>query len=169
MKTTQNTSTEINTPTQRLSNEDIYNDISFLVQEQVDEMLTRGGTNEFNWSNATNYTDDILNGGMTYGWLVGLCNGDKDEFADCVNNSMNEHNGWKNETTWTINVFFMETIEKMLKEGSSHENIEFQIKRQLNQDLYLEQRNILNCALKLVDWDTLIARATENVEKEKVA
>jgi len=82
---------------------------------------------------------------------------------------MNEYNGWKNETTWTINVFYMETIEKMLKEGSSHENIEFQIKRQLNQDLYLEQRNILNCALKLVDWDTLIARATENVEKEKVA
>ena len=83
--------------------------------------------------------------------------------------SMNEHNGWKNETTWTINVFFMETIEEMLKAGSSQENIEFQIKRKLNQDLYLEQRNIIGCALKLVDWDTLIARATENVEKEKVA
>jgi hypothetical protein len=82
---------------------------------------------------------------------------------------MNEHNGWKNETTWTINVFFMETIEEMLKAGSSQENIEFQIKRKLNQDLYLEQRNIIGCALKLVDWDTLIARATENVEKEKVA
>jgi len=27
----------------------------------------------------------------------------------------------------------------------------------------------MGCALKLVDWDTLIARATENVEKEKVA
>ena len=82
---------------------------------------------------------------------------------------MNEHNGWKNETTWTINVFFMETIEEMLKAGSSQENIEFQIKRKLNQDLYLEQRNIIGCALKLVDWETLIARATENVEKEKVA
>ena len=82
---------------------------------------------------------------------------------------MNEHNGWKNETTWTINVFFMETIEEMLKAGSSHENIELQIKRKLTQDLYLEQRNIIGCALKLVDWDTLIARATENVEKEKVA
>jgi hypothetical protein len=82
---------------------------------------------------------------------------------------MNEHNGWKNETTWTINVFFMEAIEEMLKAGSSQENIEFQIKRKLNQDLYLEQRNIIGCALKLVDWDTLIARATENVEKEKVA
>ena len=82
---------------------------------------------------------------------------------------MNEHNGWKNETTWTINVFFMETIEEMLKSGSSQENIEFQIKRKLNQDLYLEQRNIIGCALKLVDWDKLIARAAENDEKEKVA
>ena len=82
---------------------------------------------------------------------------------------MNEHNGWKNEITWTINVFFMETIEEMLKAGSSQENIEFQIKRKLTQDLYLEQRNIIGCALKLVDWDTLIARATEIVEKEKVA
>ena len=82
---------------------------------------------------------------------------------------MDEFKGWKNETTWTINVFFMETIEEMLKAGSSQENIEFQIKRKLNQDLYLEQRNVLGCALKLVDWDTLIARATENVEKEKVA
>ena len=63
----------------------------------------------------------------------------------------------------------METIEEMLKAGSSQENIEFQIKRKLTQDLYLEQRNIIGCALKLVDWDTLIARATENVEKEKVA
>lgn len=78
---------------------------------------------------------------------------------------MNEHNGWKNETTWTINVFFMETIEEMLKAGSSQENIEFQIKRKLTQDLYLEQRNIIGCALKLVDWDTLIARATENITK----
>ena len=82
---------------------------------------------------------------------------------------MNEHNGWKNETTWTINVFYMETIEQMLKNGNAQENIVHHIKRELNQDLYLEQRNIIGCALKLVDWDTLIARATENVEKEKVA
>jgi hypothetical protein len=82
---------------------------------------------------------------------------------------MNEHNGWKNETTWTINVFYMETIEQMLKDGNTQENIVHRIKRELNQDLYLEQRNIIGCALKLVDWDTLIARATENVEKEKVA
>jgi len=82
---------------------------------------------------------------------------------------MNEHNGWKNETTWTINVFYMETIEQMLKNGNTQENIVHHIKRELNQDLYLEQRNIIGCALKLVDWDTLIARATENVEKEKVA
>ena len=82
---------------------------------------------------------------------------------------MSDYNGWKNETTWTINVFYMETIEQMLKVGNTQENIVHHIKRELNQDLYLEQRNIIGCALKLVDWDTLIARATENVEKEKVA
>ena len=82
---------------------------------------------------------------------------------------MNEYNGCKNETTWTINVFYMETIEQMLKDGNTQEKIVHHIKRELNQDLYLEQRNIIGCALKLVDWDTLIARATENVAKEKVA
>lgn len=82
---------------------------------------------------------------------------------------MNEHNGWKNETTWTINVFYMDTIEQMLKDGATEESIVHHIKRELNQDLYLEQRNVIGCALKIVDWDTLIARATENVAKEKVA
>ena len=43
--------------------------------------------------------------------------------------------------------------------------IEEHIKRQLNQDLYLEQRNILGCALKLVDWYTLFARAKENIKE----
>ena len=78
---------------------------------------------------------------------------------------MNEHNGWKNETTWTINVFYMERIEKMLDEGCSQETIVEYIKRELNQDLYLEQRNLIGCALKLVDWDTLFTRAIENITK----
>jgi predicted N-acyltransferase len=78
---------------------------------------------------------------------------------------MNEHNGWKNETTWTINVFYMETIEKMLEQGCSHETIVEHIKRELNQDLYLEQRNLIGCALKLVDWDTLFTRAIVNITK----
>ena len=78
---------------------------------------------------------------------------------------MNEHNGWKNETTWTINVFYMERIEKMLDEGCSQETIVEHIKRELNQDLYLEQRNLIGCALKLVDWDTLFTRAIENITK----
>ena len=78
---------------------------------------------------------------------------------------MNEHNGWKNETTWTINVFYMEKIEKMLDEGCSQETIIEYIKRELNQDLYLEQRNLIGCALKLVDWDTLFTRAIENITK----
>jgi hypothetical protein len=78
---------------------------------------------------------------------------------------MNEHNGWKNETTWTINVFYMERIERMLDEGCSQETIVEYIKRELNQDLYLEQRNLIGCALKLVDWDTLFTRAIENITK----
>jgi hypothetical protein len=82
---------------------------------------------------------------------------------------MNEYNGWKNETTWTMNVFYMETIEKMLNDGLAQESIVEHIKFMLTGDLNLTQRNIMGCALKLVDWDTLIARATENVEKEKVA
>ena len=53
----------------------------------------------------------------------------------------------------------------MLKSGSSEDAIEEHIKRQLNQDLYLEQRNILGCALKLVDWYTLFARAKENIKE----
>ena len=78
---------------------------------------------------------------------------------------MNEHNGWKNETTWTINVFYMEKIEKMLDEGCSQDTIVEYIKRELNQDLYMEQRNLIGCALKLVDWDTLFTRAIENITK----
>ncbi len=79
--------------------------------------------------------------------------------------SMNEHNGWKNETTWTVNVFYMETIQEMLKSGATQETIVEYIKRNLSQDLYLEQRNIIGCALKLVDWDTLVARAKENIKE----
>ena len=78
---------------------------------------------------------------------------------------MSEHNGWKNETTWTINVFYMEKIERMLDEGCSQETIVEYIKRELNQDLYMEQRNIIGCALKLVDWGTLFTRAIENITK----
>lgn len=129
MKTTQNTSTQINTPTQRLSNKDIYNDISFLVQEQVDEMLTRGGTNEFNWRNATNYTDDILDAGMTYGWLVGLCNGDKDEFADCVNNSMTEDEAGEMISNYEkYQMVYNKNLRKMIKQAG------------LTRDVYLERR-----------------------------
>jgi hypothetical protein len=78
---------------------------------------------------------------------------------------MNEHNGWKNETTWTINIFYMEKIEKMLDEGCSQETIVEYIKRELSQDLYMEQRNLIGCALKLVDWDLLFTRAIENITK----
>ena len=53
----------------------------------------------------------------------------------------------------------------MLEQGCSHETIVEHIKRELNQDLYLEQRNLIGCALKLVDWDTLFTRAIENITK----
>ena len=79
--------------------------------------------------------------------------------------SINEYNGWKNETPWTVNVFYMETIQEMLKSGATQETIVEYIKRNLSQDLYLEQRNIIGCALKLVDWDTLVARAKENIKE----
>ena len=82
---------------------------------------------------------------------------------------MSDYNGWKNKVTWNINVFYMETVERMLKDGATEEGIVHHIKRELNQDLYLEQRNIIGCALKIVDWDTLIARAKENVQKEQPA
>jgi len=82
---------------------------------------------------------------------------------------MSDYNGWKNKVTWNINVFYMETVERMLKDGATEEGIVHHIKRELNQDLYLEQRNLINFALELVDWDTLIARAKENVQKEQPA
>jgi hypothetical protein len=82
---------------------------------------------------------------------------------------MSDYNGWKNKVTWNINVFYMETVERMLKDGTTEEGIVHHIKRELNQDLYLEQRNLINFALELVDWDTLIARAKENVQKEQPA
>ena len=75
-----------NTPTKRLKHKEIYDDIYLLVQDQVDEMLQRGGTYEFNWSNATNYTDDILGYGPTNGWLVSLYCEDEDQFAEYMYN-----------------------------------------------------------------------------------
>lgn len=82
---------------------------------------------------------------------------------------MSEYNGWKNETTWTINVFYMEAFEDMVKGGGSFEDMKWYVENELRKGLSRQQRNVMGCALKLVDWDTLIARATENVEKEKVA
>ena len=121
-----------NTPTKRLSKEDIYNDIYLLVKEQVDEMLQRGGTNEFNWRNATNYTDDILNGGITYGWLVGLWNGDKDEFADFVNNSMTEHEAGEMIANYEkYQMVYNKNLRKMIKEAG------------LTRDVYLQRKWVI--------------------------
>ena len=73
-----------NTPKKRLSNEDIYNDIYSLVSDQVDEMLQRGGTDEFNWRNATNYTSDILDNAPNNYWLISLVEDNKHEFEEFV-------------------------------------------------------------------------------------
>ena len=77
-----------NTPTKRLSNEEIYDDIYTLVKVGVDRMLTRGDSDAFNFSNATNYTSDILDHGPTNYWLVSLYNEDEKEFAQTMNDSV---------------------------------------------------------------------------------
>ena len=77
-----------NTPTKRLSNEEIYDDIYFFVKYQVDQMLTRGNSCEFNFANATNYTSDILAHGPTDGWLLSLLNEDEKAFTQDMNESV---------------------------------------------------------------------------------
>ena len=77
-----------NTPKKRLSNEEIYDDIYTLVKDGVDRMLTRGDSDEFNFSNATNYTSDILGHGPTNYWLVSLLNEDKNEFVEYMSDSV---------------------------------------------------------------------------------
>jgi hypothetical protein len=44
---------------------------------------------------------------------------------------MNEHNGWKSETTWTINVFYMEALEDMVKGGGSFEDMKWYVENEL--------------------------------------
>jgi len=75
-----------NTPKKRLSNEDIYNDIYLLIKDQVGERLTRGGTNDSNWSYCTNYTDVISEYIPNNGWLISLYNEDEDQFSKCTHN-----------------------------------------------------------------------------------
>jgi hypothetical protein len=88
MNTNINMTKTSNTPTKRLSNEEIYDDIYTLVKVGVDRMLTRGDSDAFNFSNATNYTSDILDHGPTNYWLVSLYNEDEKEFAQTMNDSV---------------------------------------------------------------------------------
>jgi hypothetical protein len=83
---------------------------------------------------------------------------------------MNEYNGWKNETTWTINILFMETIEQLVKDGYDVDEIATNIYRKLEVDkMNWYGSQVFASAWKQIDWWTLYDRAKENVEKEKVA
>jgi hypothetical protein len=81
---------------------------------------------------------------------------------------MNKYNGWYNKMTWHINVSYMGAMEDMVKAGGTSD-IKWYIQNQLTKGLSKDQRDIMWCAFELIDWDVLIERATENVEKEKVA
>ena len=74
-------------------------------------------------------------------------------------------NGWKNQTTLTVNVLLMENIERMVRNGMD----KYEIKEELqsfcqpdNMNLY--GRHIFLSAWAEIDWNTLIERATENVQ-----
>ncbi len=81
---------------------------------------------------------------------------------------MNKYNGWYNKITWHINARFMDAMEDMVRGGGTND-IKWYVEHELTKGLTSEQRDIMWCAFEEIDWDTLIARAKENVEKEKVA
>lgn len=78
---------------------------------------------------------------------------------------MEEHNGWKNQVTWVVNVFAMPMIERMLQEGETEEEIQRELSIHFGYaDLTLLPREIFMCAWKTIDWYTLFARAKENIK-----
>ena len=80
---------------------------------------------------------------------------------------MNDYNGWKNETTWTVNILFMETIEQLIKDGYELDEVATHIYRKLGADeMNWYGSQIFASAWKQIDWWTLVARAKENVEKD---
>ena len=83
---------------------------------------------------------------------------------------MNDYNGWKNETTWTVNILFMETIEQLIKGGCELDEVATHIYRKLGADeMNWYGSQIFASAWKQIDWWTLVARAKENVEKDAVS
>ncbi len=73
-------------------------------------------------------------------------------------------NGWKNQTTLTINVLFMETIEFCVRQGMDRFQISDELKNHCQVDsMNFYARQLVLSAWAEIDWHTLIERATENV------
>jgi len=66
-----------NTPTKRLSNEEIYHDIKYCVEQDVSEMLS---SYYYDWSKRTTYDEDICINNFSWGILVCLNEENFDEF-----------------------------------------------------------------------------------------
>ena len=72
-----NTLETSNTPTKRLSNEEIYHDIKYCVEQQVSEMFS---SYYYDWSKTTTYDKDISINNFSWGILVCLNEENFDEF-----------------------------------------------------------------------------------------
>ena len=66
-----------NTPTKRLTNEEIYRDIKYCVEQQVSEMFS---SYYYDWSKTTTYDSDISINNFSWGMLVSLNEDNFDEF-----------------------------------------------------------------------------------------
>jgi hypothetical protein len=79
---------------------------------------------------------------------------------------MSEYNGWKNETTWTVNILLMETIEQLVKSGYSVDEVATHIYRKLGvEDMNWYGSQVFASAWKQIDWWTLYDRAKENTKQ----
>ena len=81
MNTNINMTKTSNTPTKRLSNEEIYHDIKYCVEQQVTEMLS---SYYYDWSKTTTYNADICINNFSWGILVCLNEENFDEFLQQV-------------------------------------------------------------------------------------
>jgi len=144
-----------NTPTWRLSKEDIYNDIYLLVKEQVDEMLTRDGSIA-NWSNATNYTNDMLEYIPNNGWLFSLYDKDEDQFSKYT------HNWVGNGITQDVAVQMIANYPRYL--SIYWKNYKKMIKQAgLTRDVYLQRKWVIEEEIRVKAQ----AKADSWVSKEK--
>jgi len=150
MTTTQNINAKINTRTQRLTNEEIYDDIYFLVKDGVDEMLQRGGSYGYDFSNATNYTSDILNAPTNY-WLVSLYTEDEEEFVSFLNDSVDRGSMDREVADNMIANYprylsiYWKNYKKMIKQAGFTRDVYLQRKWEIEEKIRLEDE--ANCQL----------------------